>query len=126
MRSAPVLRRLAAALAVALAAAVASADTVQPIARLAAIVLNESSSDDYASYHGIIFVGDDVGGYFQYKWGGSHCPGFDVSAEALATLQRGMNNPRILIAPRTKPGAGGNQCLVSFTLVLMSDTAALP
>jgi opacity protein-like surface antigen len=126
MRFHPKLRYLAAALAAAIAPSAGSADTVQPIAPIVALRLVEPNSDEYSSFHGFILVGDDVGGYLQYKWGGNHCPGLDLSSENVAALQRGMNNPRILIAPRTKTGAGGNQCLVAFTLVLRSDVGSLP
>ncbi len=109
-----------------LGAAPATADDVQPTGPIAVLRVNETTSDDYASFHGILIVGDSVGGYFSYKWGGSHCAGFDLGAPQVEILQRGMNNPRILIEPRTKPGAGGNQCLTAFSLVLRSDTGALP
>jgi hypothetical protein len=110
----------------ALAPGIASADDVKPMAPLVAVGLSESTSSEYASFHGFILVGDEIGGYLQYKWGGNHCPGLDVSSDGVAALQRGMNNPRVLIVPRTKPGAGGNQCLVGFTLALRSDTLGLP
>ncbi len=109
-----------------LGAAPAYADDVQPIGLIAVLRVNELSSDDYGSFHGILIVGDSVGGYFSYKWGGSHCPGKNLEPHELEILQRGMNNPRILIEPRTKTGAGGNKCLTAFSLVLRSDTGALP
>lgn len=126
MRYARKIQPLAMALAVAIAPGVASADTVQPIAPIAALRLVEPTSDEYALYHGFILVGDSIGGYAQYKWGGNQCPGLDISIESVAALQRGMNNPRILIEPRTKTGAGGNQCVVGFALVLRSDVGSLP
>jgi hypothetical protein len=124
MHRARALRSLVAALAVA-TPGIARADTEQPTAPVVALQLLESTSSDFSSFHGFIKVGDSVGGYAQYKWGGNHCPGFDVSPENVAALQRGMNNPRILIQPRSKPGAG-DQCLVGFSLVLRSDTGSLP
>ena len=126
MHGAPWLRSLAATLGVTLAPGLGWADTVQPIAPLVAIQLLEPVSDDFSSFHGFIMVGDSVGGYARYKFGGNHCPGIDVSGENIAALQRGMNNPRILIGARTKLGVGGNQCLVGFTLVLRSDIGSLP
>ena len=104
----------------------ASADTVQPIGPIAAMRFNNPQSDDFSSYHGFIVVGDSIGGYLTYKFGGNHCPGFDLEEFEVVALQRGMNNPRILVGPRTKQGAGGNQCMVGFTLVLRSDLGALP
>jgi hypothetical protein len=102
-----------------------AADTIQAIGPIVAIRENHSTADSHASYHGRIFVGDSIGGYAEYRWGGSSCPGLVLPPELVAQLQRGFNNPRIMIEPYTKQGQG-SACLVGFTLVLRSDLGALP
>ena len=103
----------------------AMADTTQAIGPIVALRVNHTSADFHASYHGRIFVGDSNGGYAEYRWGGSSCPGLTLPPELVALLQRGFNNPRILIEPYTKQGQGSD-CLVGLTLVLRSDLGALP
>jgi len=105
--------------------AAARADTVQATGPIVALSVNHSTADLHASYHGRILVGDIVGGYGEYRWGGSSCPGLTLPNEEVDKLQRGMNNPRILIVPITKLGQG-SFCLVGFTLVLRSELSALP
>jgi hypothetical protein len=77
-------------------------------------------------FRGSITTGDSNLGYAQYRWGGSSCPARDLPYELVDDLQRGMNNPRVLIEPYTQPGQGGALCLVGFTFVLRSDLGALP
>ena len=122
------IRALAVALLIvgALVTPQARADTAQPIGPLVALRYNSAASDDHGVYHGSITVGDSIGGYATYRWGGSNCPNATLVGEELALLQRAMNNPRILIEPRTKLGQGGTNCLVAFGLVLRSDVGALP
>jgi hypothetical protein len=109
-----------------LTAARAGADTVQPIGPLVALRILNNASDEVGIYGGFITVGDSIGGYQTYFWEGSRCPALTFTDGEIAVLQRGMNNPRILIQPFTKVGQGGTLCLVAFTLVLRSDLGALP
>jgi hypothetical protein len=102
------------------------ADVIAATGPIVALRTNSLNSDDYAIFHGFIVVGDSIGGYARYHWGGSYCPGKDLSEAEVSLLQRGMNNPRIWIEPRTKNGQGGNLCLVAFDLVLRSDLGVLP
>ena len=102
------------------------ADTVQPVGPIAAIRYHSTASDDYTTFQASVQVGDSVGGYVTYRIGGSSCPNANFDIDEIALLQRAMNNPRILIEPRTKVGQGGNLCLVAFTLVLRSELGALP
>ena len=103
----------------------ALADTTQAIGPIVGLRVNHDTADSHALYHGRIFVGDSIGGYAEYRWGGSSCPGLLLPDEHVALLQRGFNNPRIMIEPYTKQGQG-SVCLVGFTLVLRSDLGALP
>ena len=109
-----------------LCAATAYADNTDALARLVAIRINTTSSDDYGVFHGFIITGDDIGGPKTYKWGGSQCPAVDVTDAFLAELGRGLQNPRIRIEVRWKPGQGATPCLVAFTSVLRSETGVLP
>ena len=111
---------------VTLLAAPASADVVGPIGPIAALRIQTPNSDDIGTFRGYVLVGDSIGGYLRYNWGGSFCPGATLTDEEIEVLQRGMNNPRMLIEPSYKIGQGGNFCLVAFSLVLRSDQAALP
>jgi len=111
---------------IALLATPVSADIVGPIGPIAAQRIQTPNSDDYGIFRGFILVGDSIGGYLRYNWGGSYCPGLNFTDAEVQALQRGMNNPRVLVEPSYKIGQGGNFCLVAFSLVLRSDQAALP
>ena len=118
----------------ALASGAARADTLGPIGRVIALEIVEQTSDLYASYHGRIVVDDAVGGgTISYKWGGNQCPGLDVADPAF--LQRGFGNPRMLIAPAFKNGAGGarefgstqlSERLLSRTSMLLPSSMRIP
>jgi opacity protein-like surface antigen len=103
----------------------AHADTTQAVGPIVALRIQHHTSDTHAQFHGTIKVGDPIGGYAEYRWGGSSCPGLTLDVEIVDRLQRGMNNPRILIQPYTKQGQG-SVCLVGYTLILRSDLGALP
>ncbi len=122
----PALTRLCLTTGLAFALATPSrADTVQFVAPIVALRINSNTSDEFAVFKGFIKVGDSIGGYALYKWGGVHCSGKELTEAQVAALQAAMNNPRMLIEPRTKDGQGSTQCLVAFTFVLRSDTGAL-
>ena len=92
---------------------------------LVALRVHTVASDE-ATFKGFILVCDSIGGYLPYYWSGSLCAGLDVNEAEIAILQRGLDNPRMLIEPIYKLGAGGTRCLVAFSLVLRSDESALP
>jgi len=122
----PTLTRLCLATGLAFALATsARADTVQFVAPIVALRINSNTSDEFPVFHGFIKVGDSIGGYARYEWGGSHCIGEELTEAQVAALEAAMNNPRMLIEPRTKNGQGSIQCLKAFTFVLRSDTGAL-
>jgi len=58
-------------------ACIASADQTGDPGIIKSLHRNAVTSDLYSSYHAQLIVltefGDDV-----YKWGGNHCPGFDI------------------------------------------------
>lgn len=122
----PTLTRLCLATGLACALATsARADTAQFVAPIVALRIHSNDADEFPVFHGFIKVGDSIGGYARYEWGGSHCNGRDLAEAEVAALQAAMNNPRVLIEPRTKDGQGSIQCLIGFTFVLRSDTGAL-
>jgi len=95
--------------------AVAGADTSGPQGKIVKLTLNQSTSDDFASFHGSITVRSGKSKHDTYKWGGNHCPGLDVSAANVERLAGAFHTRRFTtIKPRYKPGAGGNKCLVGF------------
>ncbi len=67
-----------------------------------------------------------MGGYVTYYWGGSRCPGTTLEDAEVALLHGALDNPRVHLEPRYKVGQGGALCLVAFSLVLRSETGALP
>jgi len=71
-----------AALGLGLSPSARAAEDLQPIAPMVAIQINHFDSDIFASHHGYISVGDSVGGYAQYYWGGSRCPGLTFDARS--------------------------------------------
>ncbi len=123
----PTLTRLclATGLAFALATSARAVDTVQFVAPIVALRINSNTADEFPVFHGFIMVGDSIGGYARYEWGGSHCFGGDLTEAQVAALEAAMNNPRLLIEPRTQNGQGSIQCLAAFSFVLRSDTGAL-
>lgn len=104
----------------------AAADTDGSSGRIVALRVWGASSDDYAVHHGQIVLGDSIGGFATYYWGGSYCPGKDLDPQLVDMLQRGLDNPRIVIRPRLKNGQGGNQCVVAFQLILRSELGYVP
>jgi hypothetical protein len=71
-------------------------------------------------------AGDSIGGYTEYRWGGTSCGSRTLSELQVAELQAAMNNPRILVEPLWQDGQGVTLCLVGYSFVLRSETGALP
>lgn len=79
------------------------------------LYLNSQGSDNFAKFRGILTL-DFVGtGAMEYKWGGSTCPGRDVSPENVQILVMARAHG-LKVTPETKPGQGGAKCLTGFTL----------
>lgn len=108
------------------AASIAGADTDGVTGRIVALRVWAPTSDDYPIHHGEIVVGDSIGGFATYYWGGSFCPGTTLEQPLVDMLQRGLDNPRIVLRPRIKNGQGGNQCVVAFQLILRSEQGFVP
>jgi hypothetical protein len=101
-------------------------DNVGALAPLVALNVNTVDSDTFLQFHGRMIVGDSIGGYAEYRWGGTACGSKTLEEYEVARLQDAMNNPRILVQPLWQAGQGSSQCLVGFWFVLRSETGALP
>lgn len=93
---------------------IALADEAGDPGAIKALHRNTPDSDLFSSYHALLVIkaefGDD-----EYKWGGNHCPGFDLTPIMEDALNAYASDKNMQIEPFFKPGAGGNRCLVGFT-----------
>jgi hypothetical protein len=112
------IRLLAVCGALMVGATAARADDIKPVGALAALQIHSTSADDYLQFHGRIFVKNSDGSLAEYRWGGTSCGLRLLTADQVAALQRGLDNKRILIEPRSQTGQGDLLCLVGFNLVL--------
>jgi hypothetical protein len=95
---------------------VASADSAGKKGRVIEISVNEPSSDDYAKFHGSVEIYSKKT-KATYHWGGSYCPGKDLSAESVERLTQAFMTRRwTKVKPRYKNGQGGKKCLVGFAI----------
>jgi len=103
-----------------------AADNVGALGPLVVVARNSDSADLYLLYNGRIIVGDAIGGYAEYRWGGTSCGTKTLTEAQTSDLLAAMNNPRVLIEPLWQAGQGLSQCLVGYSFVLRSETGALP
>jgi len=104
----------------------ATADVQAATGRVVALLVVEPTSDDYAAYHGQVTVGDPIGGFATYHWGGSFCPGKDLLEGSIAALHRALDDPRVVIQPFTKNGQGGALCIVAVRYILRNEQGLFP
>jgi hypothetical protein len=102
------------------------ADVQAATGRLVGLLVIEPTSTQYAQYHGSITVGDSIGGFATYHWGGSFCPGKDLPEASVASLQRALDNPRVVVQPFTLNGQGGALCVVGVRYILRSEQGLFP
>jgi hypothetical protein len=107
-------------------AGVANADVQAATGRLVSLYVVEPTSDEYAIQHGSITVGDSIGGFGTYHWGGSYCPGKDLPESTVAALHRALDDPRVVVQPFTKNGQGGALCIVAVRYILRSEQGLFP
>ncbi|GGC98626.1 hypothetical protein [Aquisalinus flavus] len=82
---------------------------------ITSIYLSGQGSDNFAKYRGTVTL-DFVGtGTLDYTWGGSTCPGRDLSAEQVQILVMARAHD-LKITPEHKRGQGGALCLTGFAL----------
>jgi hypothetical protein len=104
----------------------AHADDLGALGPIVVVARNSTSADTYLQFHGRMVVGDSIGGYAEYRWGGTSCGSRTLSELQVAELLAAMNNPRILVQPLWQDGQGSAICLVGYSFVLRSETGALP
>jgi len=109
-----------------LTAVPAWADTIGATGPVVVLRIYTTHSDDDGLQDGLLRVGDAVGGYLTYYWGGSRCPSLDLTDAEVTLLHSALDNPRMHLEPRYKVGQGGALCIVAFSLVLRSELGALP
>jgi len=117
---------LFAALPLALASPVEATESVGALGPIVVVARNSTSADLYLQFHGRMVVGDSIGGYAEYRWGGTSCGTRTLTEFQVGELLAAMNNPRMLIQPIWQDGQGSTQCLVGYSFVLRSETGALP
>ncbi len=103
-----------------------AADVQAATGRLVGLLVVEPTSNEYGLYRGSITVGDSIGGFATYHWGGSYCPGKDLSEASVAALHRALDNPRVVVQPFTLNGQGGALCVVAVRYILRSEQGLFP
>jgi len=103
-----------------------AAENVGALGPIVLVARNTDSADLYLLYNGRMVVGDAIGGYAEYRWGGTSCGSRTLTEAQTSDLLAAMNNPRVLIEPLWQAGQGIVQCLVGYSFVLRSETGALP
>jgi hypothetical protein len=112
-----------AALMTALAPATSFADSNGLYGSVDSVTVHESSSDNYAMVNGVLSVREKSGTKRDYKWGGSLCPGRNVSAGSLAMLFDALRSDNVQVTPSYKLGNGNTRCLTGFKLETVRSSA---
>ncbi|MFZ6183422.1 hypothetical protein [Nannocystis pusilla] len=116
MSQRPRLSLLAALTALMLPAA-AFADSNGTVGNVEAVTLYESSSDNHAMFNGSVSIKEKTGQKRDYKWGGSLCPGRELSANSINLLFEALRaKKQVEVTPTYKAGNGGERCLTGFKL----------
>lgn len=98
----------------------ASADSKGATGRVVELTINESSSSDFSLFHGkvVIKANGENGRETTYMWGGSRCPGRNLSdANVDRLLEAFENRGNTRIVPGFKNGTGGAKCLTSMRIM---------
>lgn len=98
-----------------LSANITIADTASDFGELVELNVTAEGSDDYGRYRGIALLraySVDT----EYYWGGSTCPGRNLSEAQVAMLQNLGMAPYMRLQILYKPGQGGRQCIVGFAM----------
>lgn len=91
------------------------ADTVGLTGAIVGLREVNSNSDRYALLRGSIWIEESPGQLQEYRWGGSACPGKDLTEDEVANLARNLDR-NVRIIPIFKNGQGGSRCLVEFII----------
>lgn len=93
------------------------ADSNGTAGTIASLTVYESSSDNYALANGVLTVLERGGTKRNYKWGGSICPGRNVSADSIGLLFDALRSKEnVEVVPTYKTGNGNERCLTGFRL----------
>jgi hypothetical protein len=115
---------LVAALLTALVPATTFADSTGSAGKVDAVMVYESSSDEYNTQNGVVTVEENGGTRRDYRWGGTICAGRNVSSNSLQMLFDALRSQaEVKLTPVYKAGNGGMRCLTGFKL---TSTAAAP
>lgn len=98
------------------------ADSDGLVGSVDSITVNESSSDDYAMANGVVTVREKSGTKRDYKWGGSLCPGRNLSASSISMLFDALRTQNVEVVPSYKLGNGATRCITSFKLSIERTT----
>lgn len=99
----------------------AYADSTGDWGRVVSVRVTAQGSDDYGRFRGKV----ELAGrrthpkkrpeITEYVWGGSSCPGRDLSDSQVHQLQDAMTHrAHLRLLPYYKPGQGGAKCIVGF------------
>lgn len=86
-------------------------DVVAPFGVIQSVVINEPSSNEFSSFHGLLNVSYGGNQTVLYRWGGSSCPGRNLREMSQKMLQDALAN-NLKVRVQTKNGAGGSLCIV--------------
>lgn len=97
----------------------ALADYVGIAGKVISVTINGSKSDDYKSYHGSVKIKPPGKRKrpVEYKWGGTLCPGKNLTDHEVGLLVQAFHNRKTThVLPRMKSGQAHTKCLVGFEL----------
>lgn len=94
-----------------------AADSNGVAGTVASVTINETSSDDYGTERGNVYINEGQTSR-KYQWGGQACNGRNLSEANIALLVQALQaRNQLQLVPSYKAGGGTNvRCLVSFRL----------
>jgi hypothetical protein len=97
--------------------ALAFADSSGTVGNVEAVTLYETSSDNHAMFNGSVTIKEKTGAKREYKWGGSLCPGRELSATSIGLLFEALQaRKQVEVTPIYKAGNGNERCLTGIKL----------
>lgn len=108
---------LIAALTAVMIPAVSFADSAGGVGNVEAVTLHEPGSDNHGMFNGSVTIKEKTGQKREYKWGGSLCPGREISATSIGLLFEALRARKAIeITPNYKTGNGNERCLTGFKI----------
>jgi len=107
----------------------ALADQTGVAGKIISVTINGSKSDDYKTFHGSVTIRPPGKRQrpVEYKWGGTACPGKDLTDHEVDILVGAFHERKsTLVVPRSKNGQGGAICLVGFELTRSGGSSPTP